>query len=231
MAAIPSKAIRIVLIEDQPLLAESIAISLQSTMGAVVLAIFPTPAAALEGSKFLSQAQVALVDIQLGESEAFQLVAQLRQLYPNLRLIWLTAMLGDYMLQRALDARLPGFVHKEDPIQVLVEAIETVASGGAYISESVLKLQTALRLNKGHFNQLLSLREQEVLRHIGSGYSNEEAATLLGLRAVTVNTHRRNIMGKLGLHTSMDLVIYAMRHGFANPKQLKLVSPPPPAGP
>ena len=226
-----TRSLRIILIEDQQLFSESMANSLRNRIGATILGIYPSAEAVENATAVLEQTQVALVDIRLSDTEAFDLVIRLRESYPNLRLIWVTSMVGDYLFQRALDARLPGFVLKTDPIDVLVAAIETVATGGAYQSEAVLGLQTQLRLNTRHFNQLLSAREQEVLRYVGSGYSNDEVATLLGLREGTIHSHRRNIMAKLKLHTTVDLMVYAVRHGFADPNKLKADAALPPTAP
>ena len=231
MSHTPTKPISIVLIEDQKMVAESMAISLRASMGVVIVGIFTSVDSALQGAAQLEQAQVALVDIRMGEQDAFALVASLRQKHPNLRLIWLTSMVEDYLLQRAFEERLPGFVHKEDPISVLVEAIKTVARGGAYLSEAILELQIRLRTKKQRYDHLLSLREQEVLRHLGCGYSNQEVANILGLKALTIHSHRKNIMAKLGLHTSMDLVVYAVSHGFADSRHLKTLPPTPPTAP
>ena len=218
--------IRIVFIEDQHLLSASLGAALRSQMGAEIVGAFTTATAALKAEKTMEQAQVALVDIRLDDTDAFELVEQLRARHPSLRLIWVTGLVGDYVLQRALDARLPGFVHKSDPLEVLVAAITAVAAGHGYMSESILQLQNKLWANQSHFNRLISPREQEVLRYIGCGMTNDEAGILLKLRPGTIHSHRRNIMAKLKLHTAGDLMAYAVRNGFSDPRALKTVSQP-----
>ena len=154
-----------------------------------------------------------------------------RSLHPQLRLIWVTSMVGDYLLQQAMDAGLPGFVHKDDPLEVLVTAIENVAAGTSYVSETIKTRLAEFKQAMNQFNRLLSPREQEVLRYIGCGFDNQEAATHLGLSAGTIHSHRRNIMAKLQIHTAADLIAYAIRHGFVDPNALRAVGAPPPAAP
>lgn len=213
--------LRIVLFEDQHLLSESMATTLNARIGAEILGTFATVAEVLKSASILRRAQLALVDIRLGDMEAFEMVGMLRTNYPDMKLIWVTSMTGDYLLQRATEAQFPGFVHKDDPLEVLLTAIKTVMAGGVYVSESILQAQAKLRANQTNFHRLLSIREQEVMCYLGSGYTNAEVATLLGLSEGTIHSHRRNIMAKLELHTAAELVMYAVRHGFVDPKSIK----------
>ena len=170
----------------------------------------------------LTSADVALVDLNLGEQLAFDFLPVLRQTAPNLKLIWVTSVATQFLLSRALSAGLEGFVHKDDPVAVLVTAIERVAHGAHYISETVQQMHVRFRQNANHFNKLLSEREQELLGLLGQGLSNQEVASLLGLTPSTVQTHRRNIMGRLDLHTGAELQAYALKAGFTTQEKLHL---------
>ena len=218
--------LRIILIEDQHLLRESMALILHNKLGANIIGAYSTTQAPLEDQQTLMSADLALVDVRLADGEAFGLVAQIRQIAPNLKLIWVTSIEEDYLLQKAFEANLPGFVHKEDHLDVLITAIVRVSSGGTYLSESIQRLRRGLKAKPDSFVRILSPREQEILRHLGAGFSNDEAAAFLGLSAGTVQAHRRNIMARLNVHTASELQAYALRHGFTSPKALKQTKPP-----
>ena len=221
-------SIRVVIFEDQSLLAQSIALSIPAKMDAIILGTYSSATEGLNATNVLALAQIALIDIKLADGYAFDLVARLRANYPDLKMLWFTGMIGDYPLFRATEAQLPGFVHKDDPLEVLITAIKVVEAGEVFTSQSILNLQSTLRTNNTNCFRLLSPRELEVLSFLGSGYSNEEAATLLGVSAGTVHSHRRNIMLKLDLHTAAELVSFATRHDFVDVKKLTLSGRPPP---
>lgn len=217
--------LRLILIEDQHLLRESMAVILQSKLGAEIIGTYSTTKSPLKEPLKLASADLALVDVRLADGEAFEMVAELRRIAPKLRLIWVTSIEEDYLLQKAFDAQLPGFIHKEDPLEVLITAVECVSGGGTYISESIQRLRRGLKSKPDAFTRILSPREQEILRYLGAGFSNEEAAAFLGLSAGTVQAHRRNIMARLDVHSASELQAYALQHGFTSPKALKKPRP------
>jgi two-component system nitrate/nitrite response regulator NarL len=216
--------ILVILIEDQLLLSQSLAASLRSRLSVSVIGEYCTIETVQKAGAELRKASVALVDIKLGSRTAFELVSGIKQMAPALRCIWMTCVEEDYLLEAAFAANLPGFVHKEDSLDVLFTAIETVAAGGRYYSESIVQRRRAQRSDPEHFSRILSPREQEVLKLIGAGMSNFEAAAILGLSAGTLQAHRRNIMARLDLHSAAELQAYALRFGFADQKQLKVPS-------
>lgn len=96
-----------------------------------------------------------------------------------------------------------------------------VAAGGAFFSPRFVERQRALTNTPGSFEKKLSPREQELLRFIGAGYTDAEAAAALGLTASTAQTHRRNVMAKLDLHTAKELQAYALKAGFTTIDRLQ----------
>jgi len=218
--------LRLVLIEDQHLFRESLAASLANRIPIEIIGTFASSEAALKQLDLICTADVALIDVRLGTDNSFEVVEQLRLRQPLPGMIWVSSIDEEFLIARAFAANLPGFVHKEDSLDVLVAAIETVAAGGRYYSEAVLHLRRAQKSRPDHFELILSDREQEVLRYLGAGLSNEETAALLGLSSGTIQAHRRNIMARLDLHRASDLVAYAVRHGFTEPKALRNLRPP-----
>lgn len=214
-------ALKIFLLEDETLFRDLITRTLVQSIGAEVVGAYGNAREVVDNMTAIRTASVGLLDVRLGASEAFELIAPLREQAPNTRLIWVTAVLEDVLLQRALDANLPGFVHKQDSAQELILAVERVAGGHTFMSDSVRQCREMLRNRTNLFSKLLSVREQEILKLLGGGFSNEETAAMLGISVQTVKTHRRNIMARLDLHSATELQGYAVRNGFVSPASLK----------
>ncbi len=106
-------------------------------------------------------------------------------------------------------------------MEALISAIESVMQGGCYFGHTVQQLRRQMGHNPECFSKVLTDKEQEVLELLGQGLSNEEAAPMLALSPETVQTHRRNIMKKLGLHNAMQLQSYALKRGFTSVTDLR----------
>jgi DNA-binding NarL/FixJ family response regulator len=168
--------------------------------------------------------QLLLLDFQLpGAQETMQ---YLKVYHPEIKIILL---LEDELtrLQQILQAHALGYLQQTDGKDELEEAIRLVATGQHYSSEAqALGVAGTCALNgKGHLNHvkveagtnnlgLLSKREIEILKMIGQELSSPEIATQLFLSVKTVETHRRNIMKKLGAKNLIGLLKYALREGL-----------------
>ena len=213
--------LRVFLLEDQTLFRDLIIRTLRQSLDVAIVAAFGSAQEVIDRVDVVATAEVALLDVRLGAADCFELVPLLRQRAPSTRLMWVTSVLEDVLLQRAFDANLPGFVHKDDSAEELITAVQRVAAGEFYMSASVRQRRDGLRKRSDLFSKILTNREQEILRTLASGFSNDEAAALLGISPETVKTHRRDIMGRLGVHSAAELQAYAVRHGFISPSQLK----------
>lgn len=214
------RMLELVIIEDQRMVRDGLLASIGAELAVNLAGAFGSAAEVLANLEVLKTADIALVDLNLGEEQAFEFLPEIRQRVPGLKLIWVTSIASEYLLSRALDAQLEGFVHKNDPTAVLITAIERVAAGDRFVSDTVKQMHVRFRQNAHHFNKLLSTREQELVTLLGQGLSNEEAAAMLGLSPSTVQTHRRNIMGRLNLHSAAELQAYALKTGFTTPGRL-----------
>jgi two-component system nitrate/nitrite response regulator NarL len=126
----------------------------------------------------------------------------------------------DYVM-RIIQCGARGFVIKEAPTDELMQAIETVHSGGSHFSPDVARvaLNHVVRGNKGeHAAPIMRLtpRESEVLLHIADGLSNKEIACALQIGARTVETHRERIMRKLDIHSIAGLTRFAISQGLVS---------------
>jgi len=118
---------------------------------------------------------------------------------------------------RALNAGAKGYLLKDDADEGIERAIRSVASGRPYFSPSIAQalLEDFVRMMRERKVEdsyaLLTEREREVLQLLAEGKSNKEAATVMNLSPYTVETHRANLMQKLGLHNTAEIVLYAVR--------------------
>lgn len=121
-----------------------------------------------------------------------------------------------------------------DAARQLVVAVETIQRNSTYFSSqtSQVILRPDLRGNRRAVGEeTLTKREREVIQLLAEGKSTKEAAALLGLSVKTAETHRSNIMGKLGLHSVSELVLYAVRNGFVQASPEGTSSSPSEEGP
>ena len=115
-----------------------------------------------------------------------------------------------------LNSGIHGYVDKNrQSVDALKFAINEVINGRVFFAEVVQQVRQRLRMEPGAFPKLLSPREQEVLSVLGGGLNDEDAAQELRLSRFTVGCHRRNIMSKLGVHRTPDLIRYAVNKGFS----------------
>jgi DNA-binding NarL/FixJ family response regulator len=124
---------------------------------------------------------------------------------------------------KALDAGARGYLLKDNADEDMERAIRAVAAGKPFFSPAIAEamLEDDVRLMRKRGVQdsydLLTEREREILQLLGEGKSNKEAAAVLNLSPYTVETHRTNLMQKLGLHNTAEIVLYAVRKGIITP--------------
>ncbi len=162
-----------------------------------------------------TQPDVVLLDIGLPDGDGLDRVPAIREAARQAKIIVLSSQTNAYSLARIHRAEVHGFVDKNEPSpEILAKAIEAVLAGRTWFSAVVERTRAALRADPRAFTKLLSDREQEMLCLIGQGLTNEEIGPKIGLSVNTVRNHRRNIMAKLGIHSSPELIRYALEKGF-----------------
>ncbi|MGZ5033225.1 MAG: response regulator [Usitatibacter sp.] len=155
-----------------------------------------------------------LLDMSMPGKSGIELIKQVRAEKPKLRILILSMHEERQYAIRAIRAGASGYLTKESASRQLVEAIRKVASGGAFISAEVAE-QLALGAMpdaKGALHELLSDREFQIFRMIAEGMSVSDIAERLNLSVKTVSTHKANIMQKMRLETTGELIRYALAH-------------------
>jgi DNA-binding NarL/FixJ family response regulator len=158
---------------------------------------------------------LVLLDLHLPHLDGFGVVSALQQAVPGIRILVLSSHCDDYTVFRAEKAHLHGFVDKNtNTVAILKKAIAAVGDGRTYFSEQFLRLKEARHSDPHSFDKLLTDREKSVLVLIGEPLHDREIAVRLGLAEDTVEKHRFNILRKLSLQGSAELIRYAQDHGF-----------------
>ena len=169
------------------------------------------------------QPNVVLMDIGMPLLNGLEAAAQIRRQNERTAILILSMYSDESYIVRALDAGARGYLMKDNADEDVEQAIRSVALGRPYFSQSITRslLEDYVRLMRERkvqdSYQLLTDREREVLQLLAEGKSNKEAAGVLSLSPYTVETHRNNLMQKLGLHNTAEIVLYAVRKGIISP--------------
>jgi two-component system response regulator NreC len=155
----------------------------------------------------LQQPTVLVLDLHLGRELSLTALSELRSASASTAVVILTMDDDPAFVQPAWSAGASGYVLKEASRTELVRAVRTVGRGGRYLDPAIggWALATA-------DHEVLSERELEVLRLLALGYTNSEIARRMYISARTVETHRANLQGKLGVTGRPELVRYALEH-------------------
>src|SRR5215471_13372194 len=156
--------------------------------------------------------QVVVMDCQLPQMTGLEATRRILQQQPGTAILMLSMHSEDTLVRQALEAGALGYVLKNALDLDLARAIKEVAAGKAVLDPQVKQVDTL----KGERGAGLTARELEVLQHIVAGKSNKEIASDLNLSVNTVSVHRANIMDRLGIHKTAELVVYAIRNGLVN---------------
>ena len=165
---------------------------------------------------------VILVDISMPLLNGLDAVRQLRKSQPDVKLLFLTMHASPQYATEAFKAGGNGYLLKQSAVSELPEAIEAVLQGKYYLTPSIAKpiIEQALKAEekptvKGSIAELTS-RQREVLQLIGEGKRTKEIAELLKLSVKTVEFHKNCLMKELDLHTTTELVRYAIKQGLTH---------------
>jgi DNA-binding NarL/FixJ family response regulator len=168
-----------------------------------------------------SPPDVVILDISMPDLRGIEATREIKTANFEVKILILTMHKDKQYLYHAMSAGADGYLLKEDADTELFCAIEKIRQGGKYVSP-LLSVELADDLaqvyNQGHKPLLepLTTREREVLKLIAEGKSNKEVADLLFISIHTVQNHRANIMGKLNIRKTADLVRYAIRKGYTS---------------
>ncbi len=161
------------------------------------------------------QPDVVVMDVAMPELNGIEATRRITEAIPHTRVLALSMHKDSVYVREILRAGARGYLLKDSIDVDLLAAVRAVAKGEGYLSPGVS--DAVLSDYRKHVTDpldLLSSREREVLQLIAEGKTNKEIATLLNLSVYTVDAHRGRIMEKLNLHSSSELVRFALRKGL-----------------
>ena len=203
-----SRKIRVLSVDDHPLLREGLAaiVNNQDDMEMVAQA-----ASGREAIQLFRQHRpdVTLMDLRMPDSSGIDVVSAIVGEFPDARIVMLTTFEGDVEIQRSLAAGARGYLLKTTPPAELVEVIRQVHAGKKRIPHEV-----AAQLAEHIADERLTGREIDVLQHVASGNRNRDIAEQLLISEETVKVHVKHIMEKLGARDRTSAVAIAVRRGI-----------------
>lgn len=212
----PDAPVRVLLVDDHQMFAESLARLLGDEEDISILA---TCASALEATEIAARTRVdvALVDYFLPGPDGIGLARSLKRLDPATQIVMLTGAPDERLLLAAIEAGCSGFLTKERAAAEVASAIRTVAEGEALISSEMLsrllpKIGGAARSPGSDLTE----RERELLAYLARGMTNRAIATELFLSVNTVRNYVQAILTKLGAHSKLEAVSIAARAGLVD---------------
>ena len=164
---------------------------------------------------------VLLVDLMMPKLNGLEVVREVRCRSPHTRSIVLTMHSDETHVVNALRSGAAGYVLKDAQGAEMLQAIQHVTTGNRYLSPALSQRAIDAYLEKAETSKLdvldtLSSREREILSLAAAGLTSAEIASKLFISTRTVETHRANVMRKIGLRTHTDLVLFAVRRGILN---------------
>jgi DNA-binding NarL/FixJ family response regulator len=160
-----------------------------------------------------SQPDLVILDISMPNLRGLEAIREIKKLYPRVKIVVLTMHRKKEFIRQALVDGADGFLLKEDPGGQLIRAMEAVRRGEKFLSPLLSGDLISLALAEEHADQL-TIREREVLKLLAEGKKYQEIADILFISPNTVRRHRYNIMEKLNLKNTAELVKYAIDQNY-----------------
>ena len=212
--------IRVLLVEDHASFRQALAFMLEREPGFEVAGQVGSLAEARElNGEVLEKVEVAIVDLALPDGDGLDLIEDFSS-QPRTMTLVLSASLQPGRFARAVEAGASGVLHKSTPIKDIVEAVRKLRAGEALLSPAevveMLRLVGRERQEQHAARQAverLTPREKEVLQALAEGLESREIAEKLNVSVETERTHMVNILHKLGVHSRLQALVFAARHG------------------
>lgn len=209
--------LKLFITDDHELYLEGLTLLLNKQEGIQVVG------SALSGEGLLRQLpdldiDILLLDVHLPDIEEEELLKKIRAQRPQLKILYLTIMRGTRYIHKLVKYDVQGYLLKNSSIDELKHALRTVGDGQKYYSKEINILDTdqdfrhTITIDDKKVDEILSRREIEILTLICKEYSNSEIAEKLFLSVSTVETHRKNLIAKLGVNNTVGLVKFALKN-------------------
>ena len=212
--------INIFVTDDHELYLEGLCLLLKKQEGFEVVGSSLTGTELLKVLPALPADVLLLLDVHLPDIEEEELLKRIRQLKPGTKVLYLTMMRGTRYIHKLMKYGVQGYLLKNAGIDELIRAVKMVADGGTYftkeinISDAGGDYRNTITIDEKQVHEILSKRELEILKLICKEFSNTEIAEKLFLSVSTIETHRKNLIAKLGVNNTVGLVKFAVKNNL-----------------
>jgi two-component system response regulator NreC len=212
--------IAVVLVDDHQIVCQGIKALLQGVNDIVVREVVKN-INELEVQLKVSSMHVALINLYNPSAEDLEKIKRIATHFPKVRLLIFALEADEHFILQTIRAGAKGILTRESSRNELVEAIYTVRNGYDFYDKTITNiiLHSYLKRNSNNEEEKkekLSQREEEVLTLYGEGFTNKEIADKLFISIRTVETHKNNIMKKINLRTTVDMVKFAIRNNYVD---------------
>ena len=208
--------ISLLLIDDHPLIRKGIIQLLDLHQG---IELAGEADGGAEGLKLIEQNQpdMVLLDLNMSEMDGLTTLKKIKKQWPAIRVVILTVSDNPQNIIQAFRNKADGYLLKNTNPEQIVDQLVQVMHGVTIVSPEVSKILAQSRTDQNNLPQLnLTPREEEVLRLIADGKSNQEVGDRLGISVWTAKVHAKHILKKLGLSTRNELIVWAIREGMTS---------------
>ena len=216
----PAEEARILIVEDHASFRQGVASTFERGPGSVVVVQAESLA---EARRVLDGVDVAIVDLALPDGYGGDLIKELREASPDAMVLVLSATLDRAEIARAVEAGAAGVMHKSAEMHEIMDAVWRLRAGEQLLSlEEVVELLrfASSRRDQEHeaWQTIASLtpREKEVLQALADGLDSKEIAEQLRISLVTERNHMARILAKLAVHSRLQALVFALRHGVVS---------------
>jgi DNA-binding NarL/FixJ family response regulator len=202
---------RVLVIDDHPLIHEIVPALLEKALGEVVVATEATLEAGIKRAA-AELPDLVLLDLGLPGCEGLDAIGRFRMEFPQMPVVVFSASCERDSIVGALDAGAVGYIPKTSRPQVVIAALKVIAAGGTYVPREVLEQAGPAPRRRGEPD--LTDRQKDVLRLMLKGYNNERIASELAIAQNTVKQHAHAIFTALGVSSRAEALVAAARHGL-----------------
>lgn len=208
---------QVVLADDHALFRGGVRRILEEMEGVAVVGEADDGLALLELLKTVTP-DLVLLDISMPNLRGLEAIREIKKLCPQTQILMLTMHKEAEYLSQALAAGAAGYLLKQDADPELVQAVQRLQAGRTYLSPQIGEIVPDLLRRRqepgGEAQEVLTHREKEILKLLAEGKTSREIAELLFISLRTVQNHRANLMRKLNIRRTADLVKYALQKGY-----------------
>jgi DNA-binding NarL/FixJ family response regulator len=210
--------IRILVADDHEIVRRGLRALLESQRGWKVVAEASTGSQALEKASEVKP-EVAVLDVGMPVLNGLEATRRIRQALPQTEVLILTVHDSEQMAREAISCGARGYLVKSDVGRDLIAAVESVVRHKVFLSPRLAQAEGAEFATPSGEVPLarLTTREREIIQLLAEGNGNKDIATRLNISVKTAETHRTNIMRKIGAHSLTDLVRFAIRNRLVEP--------------